>query len=59
MQRNDSSINPYQKVKKDHLGYLFRPVSQIDVKFIMLGFLMEDRIIINYSAKNNSDHCSH
>ena len=53
MYRNDSSIDLCQKVKKDnyHLGQLNRPVSQIDIQCIMLGFLVEGHNHIPYSGK--------
>ena len=46
MERNDSSIDLYQKVKNDnyHLGQLNRPVSQIDLQRNMVGFVMDGHI---------------
>ena len=46
VQRNDSSIDPCQKVKFDNYQprRLLWPVSQIDVQRIMLGFLVEGHI---------------
>ena len=46
MQRNDSSIDLYQKVENDsyHLGQLNGPVSQTDIQRNMVGFVVDGHI---------------